>query len=70
MVQSFEDEKDMLMAWHKFFMEVDPDIVTGYNIAQFDIHYLLERAFVLKVVQFPYFGRIKCRLVVLFTDID
>jgi len=58
-VQSFEDEKDMLMAWHKFFMEVDPDIVTGYNIAQFDIHYLLERASVLKVVQFPYFGRIK-----------
>jgi DNA polymerase elongation subunit (family B) len=60
-VQSFEDEKDMLMAWHKFFMEVDPDIVTGYNITQFDIHYLLERASVLKLDQFPYTGRIKCR---------
>lgn len=60
-VQSFEDEKDMLMAWHKFFMEVDPDIITGYNITQFDIYYLLERASVLKLVQFPYSGRIKCR---------
>jgi DNA polymerase elongation subunit (family B) len=61
-VQSFEDEKEMLMAWHKFFMEVDPDIITGYNITQFDIPYLLQRAQVLKLVQFPYFGRIKCML--------
>ena len=58
------------MAWHKFFMEVDPDIVTGYNIAQFDIHYLLERASVLKVVQFPYFGRIKCRSTFPSTNVD
>jgi len=49
------------MAWHKFFIEVDPDIIIGYNITQFDVHYLLERASVLKLVRFPYSGRIKCR---------
>ena len=67
-VQSFKDEKDMLMAWHKFFTEVDPDIVTGYNITQFDVHYLLERASVLKLVQYPYSGRIKCGLTFLLQN--
>jgi DNA polymerase elongation subunit (family B) len=69
-VQSFEDEKDMLIAWHKFFMEVDPDIVTGYNITQFDIHYLLKRACVLKLIRFPYSGRNKCRTLFLHPNID
>jgi len=50
----------MLMAWQKFFVEVDPDIVIGYNIAQFDIHYILERAWVLGLKAFPFLGRIKC----------
>jgi DNA polymerase delta subunit 1 len=50
----------MLMAWQKFFVEVDPDIVIGYNITQFDIHYMLERAWVLELKEFPFLGRIKC----------
>ena len=48
------------MAWQKFFVTVDPDIVIGYNITQFDIHYLLERASTLKLNNFPYLGRVKC----------
>ncbi|KAF9533077.1 ribonuclease H-like domain-containing protein [Crepidotus variabilis] len=58
-VKSFEEEKDMLLAWQKFFMEVDPDIVIGYNITQFDIPFLLERAWVLKLVKFSYMTRLK-----------
>jgi len=65
-VQSFKDEKDMLMAWQKFFVEVDPDIVIGYNITQFDIHYVLERALTLKLSNFPYLGRVKCMLLLFY----
>jgi hypothetical protein len=38
---------------------VDPDIITGYNIVNFDIPYLLNRANRLKIKNFPYLGRIK-----------
>ncbi|MBI5061623.1 MAG: DNA polymerase elongation subunit, partial [Candidatus Aenigmarchaeota archaeon] len=43
MVHSFPDEKAMLETFVKIFDEFDPDIVTGYNINNFDIPYLLER---------------------------
>ncbi len=35
-VLSFNKELDMLEAWTKFVQEVDPDVVIGYNIANFD----------------------------------
>ena len=35
--------------WSNFVQEVDPDVVTGYNIVNFDLPYLLNRAKVLKV---------------------
>ena len=38
-----------LQAWSDFVQEVDPDIITGYNIINFDIPYLLNRAKALKV---------------------
>lgn len=38
-----------LQAWSDFVQEVDPDIITGYNIMNFDIPYLLNRAKALKV---------------------
>ena len=38
-----------LQAWSNFVLEVDPDIITGYNIINFDIPYLLNRAKALKV---------------------
>lgn len=53
----FENEGDMLQAWSEFLVAVDPDIVTGYNINNFDMPYLLDRAEALKVSKFPYLGR-------------
>lgn len=57
-VRSFESEKDMLVAWSKFVVEIDPDIITGYNIQNFDLGYLLNRAKTLDCKAFPYLGRI------------
>lgn len=37
-------EDELLMRWRAFVNACDPDIITGYNIANFDIPYLLNRA--------------------------
>ncbi|KAK0527699.1 DNA-directed DNA polymerase delta [Tilletia horrida] len=58
-VMSFDKENEMLLAWSKFVQEVDPDVVIGYNISNFDFPYLLDRAKALKVEAFPYLGREK-----------
>ncbi|CAE6425734.1 unnamed protein product [Rhizoctonia solani] len=60
-VISFEKEDAMLLAWRKFVEEVDPDVIIGYNIANFDLPYLLDRARALKGAsdRFPYLGRVK-----------
>lgn len=52
----------MLLAWRKFVEIVDPDILTGYNIINFDIWYLLTRAQKLGLVDFPFWGRIKAQV--------
>lgn len=49
----------MLQQWRDFVEEVDPDLIIGYNIANFDLPYLLDRAKALKAHQFPYLGRLK-----------
>ncbi|KAN0061513.1 DNA-directed DNA polymerase delta [Thecaphora frezii] len=56
-VLSFNKEIDMLEAWANFIQEVDPDVVIGYNIANFDFPYLLDRAKALKSTKFAYLGR-------------
>ena len=38
------NEEELMMRWRDFVVACDPDIVTGYNIANFDIPYLLNRA--------------------------
>ena len=63
-VISSETEAEMLMKWRAFFAECDPDIITGYNIANFDFPYLLNRAKTLEktnpaLKRFPDLGRIK-----------
>ncbi len=58
-VLSYMREDQMLTAWSDFVREVDPDIITGYNIQNFDLYYLLNRAKTLKAEQFPYLGRLK-----------
>ncbi|UJR27869.1 hypothetical protein I4U23_009134 [Adineta vaga] len=37
-------EHELLERWADFLREVDPDIITGYNIQNFDFSYLLARA--------------------------
>lgn len=56
---SYEKEEDMLMRWKEFICEVDPDVIIGYNTANFDIPYVLNRAEALKLPKFPFFGRLK-----------
>ncbi|ORZ39935.1 DNA polymerase delta catalytic subunit [Catenaria anguillulae PL171] len=57
-VRSFTTEAEMLQAWSDFVRLCDPDIITGYNVLNFDFPFLLDRADKLKVVRFPYFSRI------------
>lgn len=51
-------EEEMLMKWKDFVVKADPDVVIGYNTANFDIPYLLDRARALGLKDFPYFGRL------------
>ena len=55
-VVSFSDEKKMLATWQQLVNESDADVVTGYNINNFDIPYLLDRARKLKLEGFAELG--------------
>ncbi|KAI5806949.1 DNA polymerase family B-domain-containing protein [Geopyxis carbonaria] len=54
----FKEEKDMLLAWKDFVRQVDPDVIIGYNISNFDMPYLLDRAKHLKAHDFPFWTRL------------
>ncbi|KAK0189527.1 ribonuclease H-like domain-containing protein [Armillaria mellea] len=43
-VQSYASEKEMLTAWQQFIHDVDPDVMTGWNILNFDLEYLITRS--------------------------
>lgn len=43
-VQSFNTEEDLLLGFTKLLRQIDPDIITGYNIFGFDFMYMMERA--------------------------
>ncbi|XP_055807609.1 DNA polymerase delta catalytic subunit isoform X2 [Solanum dulcamara] len=58
-VMSFDTEKEVLRAWRDLIREVDPDIIIGYNICNFDLPYLIRRAEVLGMAEFPVLGRIR-----------
>ncbi len=62
-VHSFETEQDLLLSWADYIREMDPDIITGYNIINFDIPYLLDRAEYLgktsNMQDFAFLGRIR-----------
>ena len=58
-VLSFNDQEEMLQAWRDFIVQVDPDVIIGYNISNFDFPYILDRAKHLKMHKFPYLGRLK-----------
>uniref|UniRef100_A0A183AG94 DNA polymerase n=1 Tax=Echinostoma caproni TaxID=27848 RepID=A0A183AG94_9TREM len=52
-------ESELLEHWAAFVRQVDPDIITGYNIQNFDLPYLINRARHLKVDSFAFLGRIR-----------
>lgn len=58
-VLCFSTEQQVLLSWAKFIREVDPDVIIGYNIANFDFPYLTNRAKALKLEDFLYLGRVK-----------
>lgn len=58
-IYEFDKEERMLMAWRDFLEAVDPDVIIGYNIANFDFPYLLDRAKHLKCTNFPYWTRMR-----------
>ncbi|EGG13498.1 DNA polymerase delta catalytic subunit [Cavenderia fasciculata] len=58
-VLTHPDEKSLLREWRKFIIKVDPDIIIGYNIANFDLPYLIERSRALKIGDFSLLSRIK-----------
>lgn len=60
-VMSFEDEKALLLRWRDLVLETDPDVIIGYNIINFDLPYLLDRATTLNVPQFWTWGRMRNR---------
>ena len=69
-VLSFTDEAELLVKWREFIEEVDPDVIIGYNIANFDLPYLLDRAKALRANKFPYLGRIMSLYISLFITLD
>ncbi|CAD8059734.1 unnamed protein product [Paramecium primaurelia] len=57
-VKSFQKEEDLLNEFQVFFSGLDPDIIIGYNIQNFDIPYILNRAHNLRLKNYGIFGRI------------
>lgn len=54
------NEKQVLTEWRKLIMEMDPDIITGYNIFGFDNGYMRDRSIELKCAKtFEQLGRLK-----------
>jgi DNA polymerase delta subunit 1 len=43
---SFDTEREMLEAFHKYINERDVDILTGWNIFGFDLEYIYKRAYI------------------------
>jgi DNA polymerase delta subunit 1 len=60
MVESYDTEEEVLLAWTKFIVRLDPDIITGYNIWGFDFKYLYQRAKLFEIEsRFSQLGRLK-----------
>ena len=58
-VEAYDNEKDVLLAWTRFIQKLDPDIITGYNIFGFDFSFMWNRAEELECVEeFSKLGRV------------
>ena len=47
-IETYDSERNLLLAWTKMIQREDPDIVIGYNIFGFDYKFMIERAEELK----------------------
>ncbi len=43
-IESYDSEKNVLLAWQKLIKEENPDIIIGYNIFGFDYDFMFKRA--------------------------
>eukprot|EP00808_Paulinella_micropora_P029317 g78653.t1 len=61
LILPYKTEEEMLISWMHFVRAADPDMITGYNIQNFDFPYLLDRAKKLgkDCKDFAYLGRMK-----------
>lgn len=58
-VRSFLTEQELLLAWADLVRCSDCDVLTGYNVQNFDMPYLLNRAKELKIdARFEHLGRV------------
>ena len=57
--KEFSSEKALLTAWSQWVVELDPDVVTGFNINNFDWPYLLDRASHFKLRDFSQMTRVR-----------
>lgn len=61
-ILSFATEKELLEAFYTFAIkEFQADIVAGYNSNQFDMPYILDRAYMLNLRQYKTFSKMKSR---------
>lgn len=44
MIECYDNERDVLIAWTKLIQKEDPDIIIGYNIFGFDYLFMFDRA--------------------------
>lgn len=58
-VVAAKNEKELLRLWAEFILETDPDVITGYNIFNFDTPYLIERAEKIGVKEVLHLGRLR-----------
>ena len=59
-VISCETEQELLLKWREVITNIDPDIVTGYNIFGFDMSYMYDRAMELGIAEeFCKIGKIR-----------
>ena len=60
-VEQYDTEEEVIIAWAQFINRLDPDVISGYNVFGFDFAYIWKRAQELDIVDdIKYlFGRVK-----------
>ena len=58
-IQIFQQLQSYECRWQELVRAVDPDVMIGYNILNFDFPYLVTRANTLKLPKFMHWGRIR-----------